>query len=184
MCHLKNKEEVEDQKQTQIPEELISISLINWKLLTYRDFIRYQYQVIEITTHPDPFHYRDNWEVLTSIVGYAYRKGVYRSTVRCQHMYYFGIEGFGSIVCEKCMCGARFALFSLYETAYVNKIHAHSLFAAKCQYCNQLIGSTPISKCEENKNEVGIFLISPLYRCLRVYSKFVVNSDKTISHIE
>lgn len=183
MCQLQIKEEVEDQVQETLPG-VIRISLIDWKLLTNIDFIRYLYKVIEITTHPDPFQYRDKWAVRTDVVGYAYSTGIYRSTVRCQEMYYFGVEGFGSIVCKNCLFGARFALFSLHEDSYVCKLHAHSLFSAKCLYCNRLITSTPVSRCLEYKNEIGIFMISALYRCLRVYKKLVVDSDGKLKVLE
>lgn len=185
MCQLKLKEEVVNQEEEQeVAAGVYRINLIDWKLLCNPDFIRYSYKVIEITTQPDPFQYRDNWEVRTDVVGYAYSTGVFRSTVRCQEMYYFGADGFGSIVCEKCVFGARFALFSLYMPAYVNKIHEHGLFAAKCLYCNRIIQSKPISKCLDYKKELAMFNITPLYRCLRVYEKLAIQDNGTLGMLQ
>ncbi|CAH1997994.1 unnamed protein product [Acanthoscelides obtectus] len=53
----------------------------------------------------------------------------------------------GSIVCERCIIGARYALFSICD-GYVNKLHIHSKNLAKCLYCERRIASNSIRKCD------------------------------------
>lgn len=173
MCQLKIVGDVED-KVLESLEGFIRVNLIDWPTLRNDDFIRNMYQVIKITSYPDPFRYRDNWEVRTDVIGYANNAGIHHPVARCQEMYYFGMEEHGSIVCENCLYVARFALFSLQCPAYIVKVHTHSFFTPMCLHCSRLISSKPLNKCSSHENEVGIFEKSPLYRCLRMSRRFVV----------
>ncbi|CAH1999873.1 unnamed protein product [Acanthoscelides obtectus] len=74
-----------------------------------------------------------------------YARGVEWSEDRCQQYYYIGTRKMGSIVCERSIIGAKYAVFNICD-GYVNKLHIHSKNLAKCLYCERRIASNSIRK--------------------------------------
>lgn len=125
--------------------------------------------VANVALHPFKYPNSEKCEVIPEVVTAAYKKGIMWVSPRCQQYYYFGIEGRGSVVCEKCMRAARYALFSVYDSAYVNLLHAHLNQMANCLHCNSRIPSVSIKKCQCNKNEEELVRSAPMYRSVRMY---------------
>ncbi|CAH2017474.1 unnamed protein product [Acanthoscelides obtectus] len=85
-----------------------------------------------------------------SVCQESYARGVEWSEERCQQYYYIGTSMMGSIVCERCIIGAKYALFSIYDDGYVNKMHIHSKHLAKCLYCERRIASSSVRQCDNS----------------------------------
>jgi len=141
--------------------------LLDWEALCRVDRQRHPYSVADVAVYPFKFANSEKCEVIPQVVTAAYVNGIIWAVPRCQQYYYFGVEGRGSVVCEKCMRAARYALFSVYNSAYVNLLHVHSNSLANCLHCNGRIFSVSVKKCECNKNEEELIRSAPMYRCIR-----------------
>lgn len=145
--------------------------LLDWEGLCRADLQRRPYSVADVAVYPFKYANSEKCEVIPQVVTAAYAKGIIWAVPRCQQYYYFGIEGRGSIVCERCMRAARYALFSVYDSAYVNLMHVHSNSLTNCLHCKGRIPSVSVKKCECNKNELELVRSAPMYRCIRSYVK-------------
>lgn len=141
--------------------------LLDWDALRSADLDRHPYAVADVAVYPFKFANSEKCEVIPQVVTAAYVKGIVWAVPRCQQFYYMGMEARGSVVCEKCMRGARYALFSVYDSAYVNLLHVHSNSLANCLHCKRRIPSISVKKCECNKNEEELIRTAPMYRCIR-----------------
>lgn len=146
-----------------------STQLIDWEALCRADLQRHPYIVANVALHPFKYPNSEKCEVIPEVVTAAYMKGIKWPVPRCQQYYYFGIEGRGSVVCEKCMRAARYALFSVYDSAFVNLMHVHINQMANCLHCKGRIPSVSIKKCQCNKNEEALVRSAPMYRSVRMY---------------
>lgn len=144
-----------------------AVILLDWDALRSGDLDRHPYSVADVAVYPFKFPNSEKCEVIPGVVTAAYKKSIILAAPRCQQFYYMGIEGQGSVVCPKCMRGARYALFSAYTSAYVNLMHVHSNTLADCLYCKCKIPSVSVKKCECNKNVEQLIRMAPMYRCIK-----------------
>lgn len=153
-------------KKMKFPYEEENVPLLDWTVLRNPHLQRWKYSVAHVSQYMHPNI--SNCPINEVILNYLYSNSTPCPSQRCQRYLFFGIEGYGSIVCEDCLPAARYALFSLCNPAYINKIHVHVSNVLDCQHCNRRIASSSISRCVTNRNEGNIILIEPKYRCMRV----------------
>jgi len=142
--------------------------LLDWNVLRSPDLDRHPYSVADVAVYPFKFENSEKCEVIPEVLTASYNKSVILAAPRCQQFYYLGTQERGSVVCATCMRGARYTLFSVYESAYVNLMHSHTIFLARCFYCLCKINSISIKKCECNKNVEELIRFAPMYRCIRI----------------
>lgn len=154
------------EKSIQESEEVNKVSLLDWKALRNPHLQRWRYTVENVSSFIFPNIL--NNPVNEGILNYLYTQATPSSVKRCQQYYFFGIEGAASVVCEKCLPSARFAVFSIFNSAYINFLHAHIHATLQCHHCNKKMESISASRCETGRNESDVITIEPRYRCLRV----------------
>ena len=140
--------------------EVSDVSLLNWDTLRSADLVRRQYSVEDGNLCWFPC------EVKPEVLNYAYMRGTYYPLQRCQTYFYIGTQNFGSVICELCLPAARYTVFSVYDSAFIYKIHIHMDNLSMCLHCNRRIGSLALRNCEAHENEKDLIMYQKLYRCL------------------
>lgn len=142
------------------------VPLLDWEVLRNPDLVRQKYAVSNVSQYSYPNV--KNCEVQREVIKYAYNTATCWPVVRCQTFFFIGIEGYGSVICTDCMPAARYTIFTLYDKAYINKIHIHVSSLCICMYCKHRIRSKSIRSCQAYKNRINLMLIEPMYRCFRI----------------
>lgn len=140
--------------------------LLDWNGLRSNNLYRYPYTVADVAVHPFKYENSDKCPVKSDVLTAAYKKSILLAVPKCQKFYYFGTETQGSIVCCSCMVGARYTLFSVKKTAYINLIHVHSTSLAYCCYCNNRMSYISIKRCQCNRDDHELVKYAPMYRKL------------------
>lgn len=140
--------------------------LLDWNSLRSANLERHLYTVADVAAHPFKYENSEKCQVITEVLTAAYRKSIILSVPRCQKFYYFGTETQGSIVCSTCMIGARYALFSVNNSAFINFLHTHSYILAYCFFCNNRIPYISVKSCQCNRDVHELFRYVPMYRVL------------------
>lgn len=141
--------------------------LLDWNGLRSNNLYRYPYTVADVAVHPFKYENSDKCSVIPEVLTAAYKRSLVLAVPRCQKFYYFGTETQGSIVCSICMIGARYALFSVKKSAFVNVFHVHSNILAYCFICNNRIPYISIKSCQCNRNVYELVKFAPMYRVIR-----------------
>lgn len=154
-----------DPECEKMANEVTSDFVLDWDILRGNQMVRRPYSVADVNNFPLSYPVLP-CDVKLDILNYAYNKGVMCRVNRCQEYYYFGIDNYGSVVCEKCLPAARYALFSVHDRAYVNKLHVHVNMLVQCLHCNHRISSVAIGKCKISDCD---YIESKLmYQCVRM----------------
>lgn len=141
--------------------------LLDWDVLKGADLDRYPYSVADVSVYPFKYENSDKCDIIPEVISAAYRNSINLAVSRCQQYYYIGTESQGSVVCQNCMRAARYTLFSVFKTAFINLMHVHFNSLPICFYCKCKIQSISIKKCVCNKNVEELVRSAPMYRVLR-----------------
>lgn len=121
--------------------------LINWGDLQKSEMERQPYGVLDVRS--GTAGNGNNLFVESIAIVEAYTRGIEWSKEMCQEYNFIGSREKGSIVCEQCLPSARYAVFSVNDSAYTKQIHVHDNRLAKCLSCDKRIKAKCVKLCRK-----------------------------------
>lgn len=136
------------------------VSLVNWDVLRSGHLERQTYRGMPLVESIDT-------KIEPDVIKYAaYIRGTPWPQERCQEYFYFGSEGYGTVVCKGCLPAARYALFSVVEKAFIYLIHSHLKCIVTCLFCNRRMATSSIRTCMMYNNVEHIVKYEPKWKCI------------------